>query len=184
VNTAQQYKALGDETRGKILAIIKQQPATAKQLADRLRIAPGTAGHHLQSLEAAGLAMVVARRLVRGIVAKYYTRTAKLFLFERPEERDAQTEYSTHWLDMLAHVRREVQETVAAAPEADRVLMVGTPHARMSAERAQEFSRRLHALVDEFATEPLATEGSVYGLGVALYVAPAYLQVDESPPKV
>ena len=65
INTAQQYKAMGDPTRVKILAIIQQQPATAKQIADRLGIAPGTAGHHLQSLEAAGLAQVVARRLVR-----------------------------------------------------------------------------------------------------------------------
>ncbi len=181
INTAQQYKALGDETRGKILAIIKAQPATAKQLADRLGIAPGTAGHHLQALEVAGLVQVVARRLVRGIVAKYYTRTAKLFIFERPEDHDEQAQYNTHWLDRLAQVQQEVKETFADAPEADRMLALSSPHARISAERAKEFSRRLHELVDEFATEPPATEGQVYGLGIAFYVAPDYMQVDAPP---
>ena len=182
INTAQQYKALGDETRDKILVIIKQQPATAKQIADRLGIAPGTAGHHLQSLEAAGLAKVVARRLVRGIVAKYYTRTAKLFLFERPDDDAALLdEYGTHWFDMLARVRQEVQETTTTHPDEDMVLALGTPHARLSAEQAKDFACRLQDLINEFATAAPVTEGLVYGLGAALYVAPDYLQVQEPP---
>src|SRR6266487_5865713 len=82
ITTVQQFKALGDHTRERILAIIQHQPATAKQLAERLGLPPGTIGHHLQALEAAGLAQVVARRLVRGTVAKYYTRTARIFVYD------------------------------------------------------------------------------------------------------
>ena len=70
INTPQQFKALGDTLRWRILGIIQNQPATAKQIADRLKVPPGTIGHHLQVLEETGLAKVVARRLVRGIVAK------------------------------------------------------------------------------------------------------------------
>jgi predicted ArsR family transcriptional regulator len=180
INTPQQYKALGDKTRDKIMAIIKQQPATAKQIAERLGIAPGTAGHHLQTLEAAGLAKVVARRLVRGIVAKYYTRTAKLLLFERPEEQDGD-EYDLHHLGLLEDVQRELQETLEAHPKEDRILALGGPHTRLSEARAKEFALRLHALVDEFATEPPATEGLVYGLSTALYIAPDYMQVRDEP---
>src|SRR5689334_22783650 len=81
VNTAQQFTALGDPMRWRVLGVIQSQPATAKQIASQLKIAPGTAGHHLQVLEAAGLARVVARRLlVHGIVAKYYARSARLFI--------------------------------------------------------------------------------------------------------
>jgi DNA-binding transcriptional ArsR family regulator len=182
INTPQQYKALGDETRNKIMVIIKQQPATAKQIADRLGIAPGTAGHHLQTLEAAGLAKVAARRLVRGIVAKYYTRTAKLLLFDRPEEHEEQSGYAVHHLDMLAEAQREMQETRETHPNEDRVLAVGNPHTRLSKERALEFAKRLHALVDEFATEPPASEGLVYGMSTAMYIAPDYMQVQDEPP--
>src|SRR5262249_59022252 len=56
ITTAEQFKAIADPTRSRILGIIQSQPATAKQIADRLGIAPGGAGHHLQVLEVAGLA--------------------------------------------------------------------------------------------------------------------------------
>src|SRR5260370_3068809 len=85
ITTEQQLKALGDATRTRILSIIQNQPATAKQIADNLGVTPGTIGHHLQALEEAGLAQAVARRLVRGITAKYYTRTARIFDFHLPD---------------------------------------------------------------------------------------------------
>jgi len=86
VNTHQQFRAFGEPIRERILRIIQNSPATAKQIADNLKIPPGTVGHHLQVLEEAGLAKVVARRIVRGIVAKYYTRTARIFTFDFPSE--------------------------------------------------------------------------------------------------
>src|SRR5215470_2990458 len=86
ISTEEEFKAVADATRTRILGIIQQQPATAKQIAARLNMSPGTIGHHLQVLESAGLAQVVARRLVRGIVAKYYTRTARIFLYDFPAE--------------------------------------------------------------------------------------------------
>src|SRR5579862_7722419 len=84
VNTLEQFKAISDPTRDRILSIIQNQPATAKQIAERLGATPGAIGHHLRVLEEAGLAQVVARRLVRGIVASYYTRTAKIFNYDLP----------------------------------------------------------------------------------------------------
>src|SRR5262245_53708674 len=90
VRSAQQYKALGDPLRVRILELIQHQPRTAKQLADLLERPPGTIGHQLRVLEAAGLAQVVARRLVKGIVAKYYARTAHIFLVETPQELGAE----------------------------------------------------------------------------------------------
>src|SRR5215212_6554411 len=86
ISTEQQLKAIGEPIRSRILAIIQNQPATAKQIADRLAATPGAIGHHLHILEAAGLAQVVARRLTRGIVANYYTRTARIFVYDLPLE--------------------------------------------------------------------------------------------------
>src|SRR5689334_21858534 len=79
ISTEQELKAIGDRTRSRILGIIQNQPATAKQIADRLGATPGAIGYHLHILEAAGLAQIVARRITRGIVANYYTRTALFF---------------------------------------------------------------------------------------------------------
>src|SRR5260370_21642941 len=82
INTAQQFKAISDPIRSRILGIIQNQPATAKQIADILGASPGAIGHHLHVLEAPGPSTVVARRLVRGIVANYYNRTARIFKYD------------------------------------------------------------------------------------------------------
>lgn len=173
VNTTQQFKALGDPMRWRILGVITSQPATAKQVATLLKIAPGTAGHHLQVLEAAGLARVVARRLlVHGIVAKYYTRSARLFIFDYPTEVRGTTSVS---LDILAGIRDEMT-SVLATGEDDCALQVGFPHIRLAPERAQVYAERLQALLDDFLDEASDPAGQVYGLGFAYFKAPPYMQ--------
>lgn len=86
VTTEQQFKAVSDPLRGRIIQVLRTQPATAKQLADLLGATTGAMGHHLQVLEEAGLVQVIARRLIHGIVAKYYARTARVFIFDLPRE--------------------------------------------------------------------------------------------------
>lgn len=176
INTSEQYKALGDATRTRILSIIKHQPTTAKQLATKLGIAPGTVGHHLQALETAGLAQVVARRLVRGIVAKYYTRTARLLQFEQPLDGG---ETASPGYDMMADLRDEIAEVVAAEGE-KAVVCVAFPHARLTPERMRVYQARLDALIVDFAQEPPAPDGLVYGLGTVLFRAPQAMQPNTS----
>ncbi|MGZ3668023.1 MAG: ArsR/SmtB family transcription factor [Ktedonobacterales bacterium] len=183
ITTEQQLKAFGDPLRTRILVIIQNQPATAKQIADRLGYSPGTIGHHLQVLEEAGLAKVVARRLVRGIVAKYYTRTARIFNFRLSKEIRGATSPS---FDILSHVRDEYIEAEAARPEMteaeeeELLCNSGFPHARISPERAREYYKRLSALADEFASEPIDPRGQIYGFGYAFFLAPPYLQVSDT----
>src|SRR4249919_3689072 len=107
INTVQQFKAISDPMRSRILGIIQNQPATAKQIADRLGASPGAIGHHLHVLEAAGLAHVVTRRLVRGIVANYYTRTARIFKYDLPREVTGATSIN---LDIMARAYEELAE--------------------------------------------------------------------------
>lgn len=183
VYTVQQFKAMGDPTRERILRIIKHEPLTAKQLGERLNIPPGTIGHHLQVLEAAGLAQIVARRLVHGIIAKYYTRTARLFQFDFPPEVTPRIEST---LKFLTDAREELAEALIAEEEhpADPFTdemggvccSMSFPHARLSHEHALEFNRRLNALVEEFATAEPDADGKVYALSSAFFLAPPYLQ--------
>lgn len=180
ITTVEQLKAFADPARTRILSIIQNQPATAKQIADRLGMPPGTAGHHLQVLEAAGLAQVTARRLVRGIVAKYYTRTARVFTFNLPHDVVGAPEVS---LKMLADARGELCDSMAAISE-DASLLTAFPHLRMSERRLEEFHAKLDALVDEFIAGPPDDEGQVYGLAVALFVAPGYMQRDGQPQRI
>ncbi len=175
ITTTEQFKAFGDPTRSRILGIIQNQPATAKQIADRLGQPPGTIGHHLQVLEEAGLARVVARRLVRGIVAKYFTRTARIFVFDLPPEIKGHTSSS---LEILTTARNELADVARAESTGSDQFEVGLLHARLSAERAQIFNERLKALMEDFLREPADPDGAIYSLASALFMAPAYLQVE------
>jgi DNA-binding transcriptional ArsR family regulator len=172
VDTPQQMKALADPLRHRILGIIQSRPATAKQIADRLKMPPGTIGHHLQVLEAAGLAKVVARRLVRGIVAKYYTRTARIFTYHFPTDV---TGTIPSLVRFLTDARDELAETLMDGGP-DVPVKTAFPHGRLTAERTAYYERRIIDLVDEFIAEPPAEGGTVYSLSVAFFQSPPYLQ--------
>ena len=172
IRSPDQYKAIADPTRRRILGIIQNEPATAKQIADRLKLAPGTATYHLQVLEKAGLAKIVALRKVRGIIAKYYTRTARIFANELPPELAGA---KPHGLEVADNLHDEFAEALADfGPDAD--LYDGLARARLTRQQVEQFTKRLGALFDEFITVAPGAEGQVYSLGVALFRAPGYLQ--------
>jgi DNA-binding transcriptional ArsR family regulator len=172
IDNVQQFKAVSDSTRLRILGIIQNQPATAKQIAERLGATPGAIGHHLHVLEAAGLAKVVARRLTRGIVANYYTRTARIFDFSLSREIAG----DSFGLDIFTQVRNELAESMESGVEEDALLYDGFPRIRLSPERAKYYEERLKALVADILHEKPDPDGKVYGIFVAMFVAPPYLQ--------
>jgi len=172
VNTVQQFKATSDPVRSRILGIIQNQPATAKQIADRLGATPGAIGHHLHVLETAGLAQIVARRLVRGIVANYYTRTARIFKYDLPREVTGDTSIS---LEIITKARDELAEAEANVEE-DTYRSEAFPHIRLSPERAGYYSERLQALIDDILRETPDPNGKVYGIFVAMFMSPEYMQ--------
>jgi DNA-binding transcriptional ArsR family regulator len=172
INTVQQFKAISDPIRSRILGIIQNQPATARQIADRLRASPGAIGHHLHVLEAAGLAQIVARRITRGIVANYYTRTARIFTYELPPEVAGDASIG---LEIMTQARDELAEALVTIEE-DPLRTDSFPHIRLSPERASIYYERLRALVDEILQDTPDPDGDVYGIFVSMFKAPAYLQ--------
>jgi len=176
INTVQQFKAINDPMRSRILGIIQNRPATAKQIADRLGATPGAIGHHLHVLEMAGLAQVVARRIIRGIVANYYTRTARIFDFEFPPEVRGER-WTT--LDFVTELQNEIAETLAEKGEA-AIFSSSFPRVRLSPERVEVYRKRLADLINEFIAEKPDPTGQVYSLFTTLFLAPQYLQGEPS----
>src|SRR5690606_30522511 len=110
---------------------------------------------HLKVLEEAGLVHVVRTKKVRALEAKYYGRTARVFLYRREHEAVGEEER------VLANAAAEITQS----PEG--MLTANTRYARISHERADEWHRRLDALLREFAAEPPKGETTfafVYGL--------------------
>src|SRR5260370_34480333 len=136
ITTAEQFRAVTEPTRSRILSIIQNEPATAKQLAYRLHIPHGATGHHLQVLEATGLAQIVAKRRVRGFVAKYYARTARIFTYDLSPDVVGGRSPS---VEIVTQATNEFAETVAEGGAEARTLGVSFPRMRLSPARASVY---------------------------------------------
>ncbi|HSI96971.1 MAG TPA: helix-turn-helix domain-containing protein [Gaiellaceae bacterium] len=82
VDEPEKLRALGDVTRGRILALLNQRAASTTELSAALEIPKGTVGHHVKVLERVGLVRVVRTRKVRALTERYYGRIARLFVLK------------------------------------------------------------------------------------------------------
>lgn len=161
-----QLKVFFDDTRMTILDLLSDTAATTSQIADALDTPKGTIGHHMKVLEQAGLVRIVRTKKVRAIEAKYYGRTARTFLLGSKDSTEP-IGYEPGFMF------REALEDVAQA-YAERQQLEGKPgtgtirHVRIPDEQAAEWVERLHALLDEFMTQPRGGDTS-YGFVFGLY---------------
>ena len=178
ISNEQQFKAISDMVRSRILGVIQYQPLTARQIAQRLQATPGAIGHHLHVLEEAGLVKVVARRITRGIVASYYTRSARMFDYNLPPEVRG---FLSINLDRMARVQAELMDSIVSHEENDQVRTDAFPHVRLSSDKAMEYRQRFMTLLDQLIDEEPDPNGEVYGVFVSIFKSPPYMQVDVSP---
>lgn len=66
VTTDEQLRAVSNLTRHRIMAVLRFEPATITQIAERVGLAKGSSSYHVRLLERAGLIKVVRTRKVRG----------------------------------------------------------------------------------------------------------------------
>lgn len=151
----EQFKALGDPLRMKILGLLRERAATTSQLAQALEVPIGTMGHHLQVLARAGLIRIVRTRQVRAITEKYYGCTARSLVSRSDDQQE----------DLMRQAMREY----VPSPDGEGLPLYLLRHARIPAEQAREFARRLEALAAEFAGEG-GPGNRVYGFLGAVYL--------------
>jgi DNA-binding transcriptional ArsR family regulator len=81
-----QLRALADDARHRIVALLRERAATTTELAQAIGLAKGTVAHHVKVLENAGLVKVVRTRRVRALTESYYGRVARLFVLKSGDE--------------------------------------------------------------------------------------------------
>ena len=151
-----QLKALGDPLRSTIVDLVLERAMSVTELAERLDRPRGSVAYHVDVLVDAGLLTVVRTRQVRAIEERFYGRPALTYVLppqpgEIPFLRDVIAEFDT--------------ERPEGSPE------LGTStyrHARIPAERVEEYAERLSALALEFAEEPRRGD-TEFALYVALF---------------
>jgi DNA-binding transcriptional ArsR family regulator len=153
-----QFKALANPIRRRIIDLATERPATVAEFAEALDRPAGTIAHHVKVLVAADLLRIVESRQVRSVQEHVYGRTAPTFLMPHADEREAQM------IEDLGAARRPA---LAEEPSFLAVRFLRLPDAR-ARELAAAFTARLEELADE------SGEGdTVYG--VLLGIVPTRL---------
>lgn len=188
VNDLDTLKVLADPLRIQIIELVTHEPRTVKQVAAVLKMPPTKLYYHVKLLEEHNLIQVVDTHIVSGIVEKQYQATAlsyhvnkALFSPTSPSGMEG--------LDVMLHglfedTKTDIEASVAGgaidvhAPEdgdrpINRTLMIARNTLHLMPEQAEEFYRRLRALLREYLSEDEKLSGNpseqTYGLLVTLY---------------
>ncbi|MFJ9576335.1 ArsR/SmtB family transcription factor [Streptomyces sp. NPDC101191] len=137
VTSDEQLRAVSNLTRHRIMAVLRFEPATITQIAERVGLAKGSSSYHMRLLERAGLVKVVRTRKVRGATERYYAMAARSIVL--PETGAGQPDV------LMRHAVADLE-----ASPADGVRHVGMAHLRLTEEQFAELGARLEALAKEY----------------------------------
>ncbi|MFF9090547.1 ArsR/SmtB family transcription factor [Streptomyces sp. NPDC014991] len=137
VTTDEQLRAVSNLTRHRIMAVLRFEPATITQIAERVGVAKGSSSYHVRLLERAGLVKVVRTRKVRGVTERYYAMAARAIVLPDPGEGEP---------DVL--MRHAVADLEASPGDGDRYVQMA--HLRLTEEQFTQLGARLEALADEY----------------------------------
>jgi DNA-binding transcriptional ArsR family regulator len=87
VSETEQLRALADDVRLRIVALLRERAASTTELAEQVGLAKGTVAHHLKVLEGAGLVKVVRTRRVRALTESFYGRVARLYVLKSSDDK-------------------------------------------------------------------------------------------------
>ena len=160
VDQPEQLRALADDLRAAVVALLRERAFSTQQLAEKLGVPKGTVGHHLKVLEQAGLIRVVRTRKVRAVTEKFYGRTAHLFLFQAEDPADARA--------LAGSVFRRAANEIERAPDCTTF---GHPKARLARKDLARFERRLRRVMDDFLAAD-SPDGEPCALVAGLYERP------------
>ncbi|MFE6974250.1 ArsR/SmtB family transcription factor [Streptomyces sp. NPDC057682] len=136
VTTDEQLRAVSNLTRHRIMAVLRFEPATITQIADRVGLAKGSSSYHVRLLERAGLVKVVRTRKVRGVMERYYAMAARSITLPDPGEGGPDV--------LMRHAVADLE----ASPVEDRHVRMA--HLRLTDAQFAELGERLQSLANEY----------------------------------
>jgi len=162
IDDLETLRCIAEPLRMQIYEMLVVEPASVRQVAERLGLSPSRLYYHFNTLEKIELIRVVETRMVSNLVEKYYRAVAyqldvnsRLLTFESDEGKAAITEMITSGLDatredLLRSLHARTFELERGAPKKPRQMIVNRTTARIRDELAEEFGRRLKELMAEF----------------------------------
>lgn len=199
VNDLETLKVLADPLRLQIVELCMQAPRTVKQVAAVLNMPPTKLYYHIKQLEERSLVKVVDTRIVSGIVEKQYQAAAFNYRVDR-ELFSLTSQAGKEGLNvMLTGLFDDTREDIQKSADADvldvspdegdgrplnRSLLISRNTLHLTPDAAEEFYRRLKALVREFTTPAEGDQSNTqpYGLLVTLYPSSSSTPPDTKTP--
>jgi DNA-binding transcriptional ArsR family regulator len=157
-----ELRAVADDTRRKILRLLRERAASTTELAEALEQPKGTVAHHVKVLEDNGLIRVVHTRKVRAMTEKYYGRIARLYRIVADEDG---FDIATLGAQMLRDASEEVARDAGKGDDPSSLVVT---HARVPQKVARRFVQRLEELASDFGSYDEPGE-RVYGFVVGVY---------------
>jgi DNA-binding transcriptional ArsR family regulator len=81
IKDPESIQLLGDDSRRKIIFLLRAKPMNVSQIAQELDLSPQTVYHHIQKLKSAEMVEVVKEERVGHLIESYYQTTAEVFNF-------------------------------------------------------------------------------------------------------
>ncbi|WP_329493217.1 winged helix-turn-helix domain-containing protein [Kitasatospora herbaricolor] len=157
LRSPEQFKALGHPLRHRMVNLLRQRPATLRQLAEALGMSKGTIGHHVRVLREAGLLRLAETRRVRGGTEQYFALVSQGFRLHQDAAVGAEFLVNAALGEMLPGGPGQASHTVLR-------------HLWLTDAEAHALKARLRAMADEpHPSEP--GRGEAYGLLVSLFRA-------------
>jgi DNA-binding transcriptional ArsR family regulator len=79
ISDPEAFKILADETRRKIIFLLRAKEMTVSKIAEELNLTPQTVYHHIKKLVEAGMVEVTREVRVDHLIESYYMATAEVF---------------------------------------------------------------------------------------------------------
>ena len=126
------FALLGDDTRRRIIFLLRDSELPVKEIASRLGLTVQNIYHHIGRLQEAGLVRVIDERLSGHLIERFYTATADTFIYneDRMEENDYQSSFDVlnglNELNIGVEVSEENAERLSRLHEVS-IQMPGAP---------------------------------------------------------
>ncbi|MGD2141854.1 MAG: helix-turn-helix domain-containing protein [Candidatus Bathyarchaeota archaeon] len=112
VNDPESFQLLADDTRRRIVFLLRAKEMTVSRIADALEVTPQTIYHHIKKLQKADLVQVVKEERVGHLIESYYRATAEAFICSvgaTPEGREFYEKQMKGTLDALVRIGFELK---------------------------------------------------------------------------
>jgi DNA-binding transcriptional ArsR family regulator len=175
-------KVVADPVRNQILEVLEKKPHNVKEVAEKLGLAPSKLYYHFNMLEKVDLIKVAETRQVANLIEKYYVTTAafididhNLLNFATTEGKENMFTMVTSTIDttredLLRSLHARTFQLEQGASGKSRSLMVTRYVSNLDDEKADEFHKRLEALLEEFIeADTKDPDHQTYAMTLALY---------------